>query len=479
MSICDLVTVAADEYAKGAQDLVKFRKSIKSKFPNVPDDVVDTLFQKGAQRYRSDFRAVEDIKRQIGDTVSREAWKNRPILHRVGSTIVNVVGAGRGLIASYDLSAPGRQGAFLIAANPKMGLKSIPTMFQALGSEGAAQAMDAAIRTRRNASLYDKSGLYLAPLEDAPKLTGREEAFMTNLNERIPLGIGKGYRASERAYVTFLNKLRADNFDTLARDFEKRNGRVMNDEEAEAVSKFINAATGRGSLGSLERSSELLAATFFSPRFMASRVQLLKGSALPGGTFGGTAATSRLIARTYVQVAGSALAAYGLAKMAGAEIETDPRSSDFMKLRFGDTRVDLMAGMQQYVVEAARQITGTKKTQGGDIVDLAPGSRSGTRADEALHFARGKLAPLPSTAWDIAAGKNIIGEPVDEGGLANQFGADIAGSTAGVADYVATRNIVPMTYQDIKKTAEEEGYPLATAQLIANIFGIGVNTYHQ
>ena len=471
---CDVVEVAANEYAKGARDLETFAKRMQKQFGGkVPDDVIQAAFTKAAQRYRTDYKALESVKREIADTIAHEAAQNRSLFVKVGDTVLNVVGAGRGLVASMDLSAPFRQGAFLFYANPIMGGKAFGTMLKAAASEEVANTIDAAIRTRPNAQLYEDSGLYISPLEGTPNLTGREEAFMTNLAEKIP-GIGKGYRASERAYVTFLNKMRADSFDMFKELLEKANGRPMTDVEAKAMANFVNAATGRGDLGKLSNASEALSMAFFSPRFAASRLQLISGQPLVGGT----AATRRLIARTYLQFGAAAVAMIGLAKLGGAHVTTDPRSSDFLKLRYGNTRVDLMAGLAQWATLAARMVTRQTTSTTGIVRPLNGTGMNKSRLDVATSFARGKAAPLPGTAMDLMAGKDVVGNSVTQGGLLTQgLGVIKPGGPAATADYVVSKNALPMTWADFPQVAKQNGVPTAVAQALGNFLGLSVNTF--
>ena len=53
-------------------------------------------------------------------------------------------------------------------------------------------------------------------------------------------------------------------------------------------------------------------------------------------------------ARDLVAFLGIGASVLGLAKMAGAEIETEPTSSDFGKIKIGNTRYDIWAGFQQF-----------------------------------------------------------------------------------------------------------------------------------
>ena len=92
---------------------------------------------------------------------------------------------------------------------------------------------------------------------------------MSRLAGRFPL-----VKQSNRAYVGFLNKLRADVFDRLLSDAQ-RAGVAQTPELLSSVARFVNTATGRGDLGSLTIAGRVLSTAFFSPRLLASRVNML------------------------------------------------------------------------------------------------------------------------------------------------------------------------------------------------------------
>lgn len=369
--------------------------------------------------------------------------------------VVNVANAGRSVITSVDLSAPGRQGFFLSASNPLLAAKSVAPMLRAAVSEHAARAVDQEIHSRPNAPLYEDSKLYLSPVEHGGSLSKLEEAYATNLAEKIP-GIGKLVRGSERAYVTFLNKLRADNFDSLHRQLE-RMGEKDTAKADTAIADFINKATGRGGLTEVgNRASTLLSTVFFSPRFVASRFQLLAGQPF----YGGTLASRALIARSYVQYAGAVGTILYLSHLAGAEVSMDPQSADFLKLRFGNMVVDVHAGLQQVGRFLAQEYTGDKN-----------------RAETIGRFARSKTSPVAGTAVDLAYGKDYIGKPVTPPKKAI---ADLKGGrfkTSDVFESETGRNTIPMAARDIYEAASKEGSSKTAMTAILSVMGVGVSEY--
>jgi hypothetical protein len=81
-------------------------------------------------------------------------------------------------------------------------------------------------------------------------MSHHEERFLSNLATQIPV-FGHVVKGSERAYVGFLNKLRADTFDTLIKNARDA-GHPLDDKARQSdIAEYINTATGRGDLNGL------------------------------------------------------------------------------------------------------------------------------------------------------------------------------------------------------------------------------------
>ncbi len=503
---CDLSAVGAAEYLRGAQTLERFGKSMEKRFgQRIPPDVLEATFQNAANRYRTGQVPVENIKREMVDAVRKDVLSSRSLGKKIADGIQDSVSAPMSLITSVDLSAPGRQGGKLTFANPRLAIFNRESPFvkqiQALGPRGQeiADAVHADIMTRPTTPLYEEAKLHFTEHGDKVDLTKGEEVFRSNLAGKLPW-----VKVSERAYVTYLNKLRADTFDMLHAQMTK-NGKPATEEELKALGNFINVATGRGGGERLATFSRAASGILFSPRNMVSQFQYAAGQPL----YGGSARTRKIIAGQYVQYAMAVGAMYALAKAGGADIDFDPRSSDFMKMRFGNVIIDPIGGVEQPISLAAQLLTGEKEKQSGGMRDISPSETIG-------RFARNKLSPVAGSVFDFFSrnepnpgfrkndtsprypdgtlkapyGKDFLGRDVSEqGGLGTDVAKIVDKARGGngamsentrllrALDYYFTKNAVPITLTDLSSAFSQNGarvedIPKSLLPVTAGIFGM-------
>lgn len=368
----------------------------------------------------------------------------------VWDRIASPLNLSRSFITTFDLPPMFRQGSFITLGNPVRSTRAAVAGLRGMFSDFNARKQLADIEARPNAPLYARAKLYLADMDGSP--SAREEAFVGRLADKIPL-VRSVIHASERNYTVFLNRLRADTFDAMAASLSRNGEPTM--EEAQAIARFINIATGRGDFGRFEQTMSGLAPVFFSPRYVGSRLQLLALQPLSGGS----AATKKLIAKEY----GKALLGAGLvatlAMAAGADLEDDPTDPDFLKLKFGSTRLDFLAGLSQTAVITTRMGYGTAKT----IDALARGKTRATKyaqseAAVAGKFLRSKLSPMASLSLNLATGEDYVGDKVTKTKIAQDL-------------------FQPLSFRDIYDAMEEQGAPKGLSMWILSLFGVGMQTY--
>lgn len=374
----------------------------------------------------------------------------QPVLSKAMTALGETVNIPRSLMASVDLSAPFRQGLFL-TSKPKQFAGAFKDMFKYAASEKQYQNLINEIRSRPSYKLMRDSKLSLTDI-NKPML-GREEAFMSNFAEKIP-AFGRVVKASDRAYTGFLNKLRADVFDDLVKKANIAGVAENNPGITKDIATFVNNASGRGNLGKLERSAVALNSVFFSPRLIASRVNMLN----PAYYVKLDPFVRKEALKSLLTVASVGTTIVGLAKMGGANVSTDPRSADFGKIKVGNTRYDMFGGLQQYAVLLSRLASGQMiSSTTGKEIQLGEGYKSATRKDIIQKFVEGKLSPVASFTNQLLQSKNFLGEQLNV--------------PATVAD-----QFIPMIAQDMYDLYKDKGMAGILAGSPA-IFGLGVQTY--
>lgn len=362
----------------------------------------------------------------------------------------NVLTAPKSLMATADFSAPFRQGIFL--SSTKEFRKGLGPMFKyAFDPKNYPEIMKE-IDARPNRELMQEAGVYFNDMSHIP--SEREERFASPLAEQIP-GYGHIVKGADRAYSGFLNKLRADYFDSLISHAKDLGFDYTNNPDAlKKIGNFVNAATGRGSVGKLSSSLPLLNGLFFSPRLFASRIAMMNPvtyAKLPAGVRGkaiGDVGKSIALGTAVVM----------LAAAGGADVVHDSRSADFGKIKVGNTRYDISGGTIPNVVAVSRLLMNSRVDAKGNVKPFGQGYKPETRASVILQFARNKLAPVPSYITDALVGTDSVGVKFDP-----------VTSAAKMA--------IPLTFQDAADTIKEHGALVGTLMAVPGLFGVGVQTY--
>lgn len=398
-------------------------------------------------------------------TKAKRAWyeaqfedrlKRRTKLEKAIGGLGEGLSVYRGLKGSADLSAVLRQAGFITIGDPVLAAKAFPDMLRAFASEKGQHAVEQEIISRENYPLYKKAGLYLA--EHGMDLSKMEEAYQSRLIRKIPIAAH-----SERAYVTFLNRVRADAFDAMLKEVTGGRGGDASLVEAKALANFINVATGRGNIGTLNQSLVLLNKVYWSPRNVISRAQLLTGQPfwqIPkegSGFWRGSGRTRKAIAKRYARFIIGLAAIYSIAKSDDAELEENPNSSDFGKIKYGTVRVDPTAGLSSVATFGSRMATGMTQSLSGQPASLIDNKKFGSQdmGDVLGRFNRSKLAPAVAEFYNWRTGKDMMGK------------------TFNPIDALPA----PLTIGDVASALEAEGMHRQVAIAIAAILGAGVNDY--
>ena len=423
-------------------------------------------------------RQLENLKDEFFRYSAEYRLKNMTPAQRVWDYAKETMHLSRAIMTSFDLSAVFRQGGIASLAHPRLAASSSREMWNALRKEGAEFKTMSDIESDELYATAMRAGLSITT--DSGKITKQEEAYMgrwakwgigkkgTKINTASQMAL-KPVTASARAYTTFLNSMRFRLFKYMVSNLGA--GGEVTIDEAKIIASYVNAATGRADLGKFNQAMANLNMVFFAPRYVASRFQYLAMPfyLLPSSKVSGR--VKKMIAMEYARHIMGLTAFLGLSVALGSlltddeeekpTVEFDPRSSDWMKLKIGDTRIDPMAGLSQTVTLVGQWATGKKKGLKGDIQDLYGEKRKFGDPDlwdVTTGFLRKKLAPIPGAIVDLRVGENVIGEKVT-----------VLSATTGL--------FVPLSFQEAGETFKARGIVGGAAVTALSLLGMGGGTY--
>ena len=443
----------------------------------------------------------EFYKVQLKNRTQFEKWKDR---------LWELWNVPRLLMATGEFSFVLIQGLKLSLGNPQLAVKSFKNAMNFFGSEKKSEDWLRQVKSQPYYPIAKESKLALTDFN--AELSAREELFYSGWTNWVWNNLGKvlltptkirsqelynkavgvwesanPLKATERAAVGYLDMLRLQKFLEGMEKLEQQGKTIQTSpQDYKDVADVINTLTGRASIGRLD--PVLLSKIFFSPRNWASGIKTATPYALYH--FGKMTPTARKLAllemSKFLGITTSmmALAAsyYNNDDDEETEVEFDPRSSDFMKIRLGNTRVDPWGGMQQQVVLSSRIIADAMMKgfamygeespvkgafkKDGELYPLGVPFKSKTALELTSQQAINKLNPTMSLVYNYATTRQD-----KEGKLKDAYGKDY------VLTEQLSEKLYPIYIQTVSDLLKDDPTALDGLLSFYAFFGGGVAVY--
>lgn len=245
---------------------------------------------------------------------------------------------------------------------------------------------------------------------------GAEEVYKDNWVTDLPW-----MKRTEAANEAALDYLRLHEFKRYKARIDKDTGKTwtQRQNDYERAAETINTLTGKTDLGEgkVKKAVDFLNGWMAAPRLNVSRVKMLDLSRIPREYYK-SPDTAKQMAKDAIATVGFWAGAIALGNASGVFSSTlDYDSLDFGKVKFGDTRYDISAGLlpllRLYLKSGEYGLNATN-----DLIRQTPATErarkasAGAAQQAAKTYVRGRLGPLAAYANDLWWGENMIGEPV-------------------------------------------------------------------
>lgn len=351
----------------------------------------------------------------------------------LGARAAGLLNVPRAIRSSADLSLSFRQNIVTAVTHPGVFAKSFaksarmfvdPAYHKAVMDEIHADPYYPYLQKISKGKLFTELG---DTAQEGAPLLKREEAFNGgNVAERLNLrelpgplrgkkyatGPGDVVRASDRSFTGGLNYSRFMVGKNLVEKAALMGHDLSDPKVGESIADVIGVMTGRGKVPRWAEAHLVTAnLALFAPRLIAARLNMLspvyykqldpfaRGEAL-------TAVRNMVAAMGTVMVA---------AKFAGASVNFNMQSSNFGKIKFGNTRVDITGGFSQYIRFFAQEMTREAISSAGHKSHVGWGQHDISDAANVWKQVRSKSAPVPSLLLDEGLGRDFIGQPIKQG----------------------------------------------------------------
>lgn len=449
-----------------ARNIVTLSKKAQETESDSGRSTLDQAGKKGFTPNNKDIeygRARYDLERYVGDLKGNpkefhvSGFKDHPIqtakkLPRAVADVTKSIGA------SLDDSFALRQGAKAFWTDFPRWQKEFRGSFVNLAkgfknAEAAEREINARIMADPYYDQAIKDGLAVRNVKSV------DDVFPTSAPGRIP-GVGRAFNASEVAYSGFADNLRMSIYKNQIRLADDL-GEGLSPQVRKNIAKEVNSLTGRGGFGSSEAIANKANIAFYSLRFLKSNVDTLLLHPAGIGVGGVGSEAQKTAAKNLVKIIAGTAAVLGTAKaLKPNSVQFDPRSSDFGKIKVGDTRFEVTGGMDGLITLAARVLSrSTKSTSNGSITKLNTGKFGSTSDfDEIVNYITGKTSPVASVGLDILKGKTFSGRK-----------PTVGGELGGLVEPLNVKN-----YTELKSDKNSANI---LAAVIADTLGVSTNTY--
>jgi len=371
--------------------------------------------------------------------------KSQSLGQKIVAEAIDAANLPRALLASWDFSAPGRQGILILFTDPKAFGKGVWAGYRAFVNKEYANFKEIQVKTHDMYNLAKKSGLEETEIGGGIK---SEEPFTSTLAEEVPMVL-----RSERAYVVALNTMRFEAFYSIAEDWAGTNKRT---KDYEQLAQVLNHLTGRGDLKALEKLTPILNMFFFSPKLQMARIQTFTDLTKVDSP------ARKVLAGTLLRAFSTGSLLLMLIKLLSmrnkkVSVELNPLSSDFAKIKIGNTRIDYWGGYSQIMRAVVQTASGyIKSTQTGEFF-------SDERLDIFSRFLQTKLSPAAGLALDVYRGEDFKGDIVSRENMGEQFYS----------------RFTPLFIQDVIDAARYQGMDGLVSTSLLALHGVGAMTYPQ
>lgn len=351
--------------------------------------------------------------------------------------VLSMLGVQRAVQLGIDFSTTLIQGAGIVT-EPKF-WKSVSQGFKNAFSKQQQKDMTARIMGDPLFDSAKNSGLRL-PVASI-ELFKKEESvlfnkFKTAYKNPVVSKLAGGANEILGFFDRYVSSISQARFDIWKQMYQtaKDAGSDLSKKELEELSSMVNTISGSSNLGRFEKNAPELNVALFSARLLVTKLKMIASPATISAHYVKKSLGKTTVAedvangkrlRALLGISGAIAGMITVSKMSGKDVETDPKASNFGKMKVGNRMVDLTLGYGSYIRTTAQLYSGEKKTQEGIIKKTRPltdeeketeirarnikGAEIG-RGDVVFSFMRGKIAAMPSLLWDVFTQETYSGK---------------------------------------------------------------------